>query len=107
MSRSQNSGSSVMFLLYTVSTVVGTHAVVSLGNNWSVCQFYSDPIRVYSYTKNNKFYLLRASHVFLHALCIFLVRHRKDELEKRMSALQESRRELMVQLEGLMRLLKV
>ncbi|XP_062864116.1 dystrobrevin, beta b isoform X3 [Trichomycterus rosablanca] len=36
-----------------------------------------------------------------------LLRHRKDELEKRMSALQESRRELMVQLEGLMRLLKV
>ncbi|XP_022528627.1 dystrobrevin, beta b isoform X7 [Astyanax mexicanus] len=35
-----------------------------------------------------------------------LLRHRKDELEKRMSALQESRRELMVQLEGLMRLLK-
>lgn len=34
-------------------------------------------------------------------------RHRKDELERRMSALQESRRELMVQLEGLMRLLKV
>ncbi|CAB1335527.1 unnamed protein product [Coregonus sp. 'balchen'] len=33
-------------------------------------------------------------------------RHRKDELERRMSALQESRRELMVQLEGLMRLLK-
>ncbi|KAM7376195.1 hypothetical protein PAMP_005938 [Pampus punctatissimus] len=32
--------------------------------------------------------------------------HRKDELERRMSALQESRRELMVQLEGLMRLLK-
>lgn len=40
-------------------------------------------------------------------LCFFLIRHRKDELEKRMSALQESRRELMVQLEGLMRLLKV
>uniref|UniRef100_A0A673Y7I3 Dystrobrevin n=1 Tax=Salmo trutta TaxID=8032 RepID=A0A673Y7I3_SALTR len=36
-----------------------------------------------------------------------LLRHRKDELERRMSALQESRRELMVQLEGLMRLLKV
>ncbi|KAM9570025.1 dystrobrevin beta-like isoform 4-T6 [Salvelinus alpinus] len=35
-----------------------------------------------------------------------LLRHRKDELERRMSALQESRRELMVQLEGLMRLLK-
>ncbi|KAG8133569.1 hypothetical protein E2320_011340, partial [Naja naja] len=31
---------------------------------------------------------------------------RKDELEQRMSALQESRRELMVQLEGLMKLLK-
>ncbi|CAM9257947.1 unnamed protein product [Lampetra planeri] len=36
-----------------------------------------------------------------------LLRHRKDELERRMSALQESRRELMVQLEGLMRLLKL
>ncbi|CAI9603594.1 unnamed protein product [Staurois parvus] len=31
-----------------------------------------------------------------------LLRQRKDELEQRMSALQESRRELMVQLEGLM-----
>jgi len=40
-------------------------------------------------------------------LLSFLHRHRKDELERRMSALQESRRELMVQLEGLMRLLKV
>lgn len=36
-----------------------------------------------------------------------LARQRKDELEQRMSALQESRRELMVQLEGLMKLLKV
>ena len=36
-----------------------------------------------------------------------LLRQRKDELELRMSALQESRRELMVQLEGLMNLLKV
>ncbi|XP_022783503.1 dystrobrevin beta-like isoform X3 [Stylophora pistillata] len=35
-----------------------------------------------------------------------LLRQRKDELELRMSALQESRRELMVQLEGLMNLLK-
>ncbi|XP_062406734.1 dystrobrevin, beta a isoform X2 [Sardina pilchardus] len=35
-----------------------------------------------------------------------LLRQRKDELEHRMSALQESRRELMVQLEGLMKLLK-
>ncbi|XP_031553860.1 dystrobrevin beta-like [Actinia tenebrosa] len=35
-----------------------------------------------------------------------LLRQRKDELEMRMSALQESRRELMVQLEGLMNLLK-
>jgi len=35
------------------------------------------------------------------------LRQRKDELEQRMSALQESRRELMVQLEGLMKLLKV
>lgn len=34
------------------------------------------------------------------------LRQRKDELEHRMSALQESRRELMVQLEGLMKLLK-
>ena len=39
---------------------------------------------------------------------LFLLdRQRKDELEQRMSALQESRRELMVQLEGLMKLLKV
>lgn len=37
----------------------------------------------------------------------FLVRQRKDELEQRMSSLQESRRELMVQLEQLMMLLKV
>ena len=37
----------------------------------------------------------------------FFLRQRKDELEQRMSALQESRRELMVQLEGLMKLLKV
>ncbi|EPQ13121.1 Dystrobrevin beta [Myotis brandtii] len=36
-----------------------------------------------------------------------LLRQRKDELEQRMSALQESRRELMVQLEGLMKLLKM
>ncbi len=36
-----------------------------------------------------------------------LLRQRKDELELRMAALQESRRELMVQLEGLMKLLKV
>ncbi|XP_063278481.1 dystrobrevin beta [Prinia subflava] len=35
-----------------------------------------------------------------------LLQQRKDELEQRMSALQESRRELMVQLEGLMKLLK-
>lgn len=34
-------------------------------------------------------------------------RQRKDELEQRMSTLQESRRELMVQLEQLMMLLKV
>ncbi|XP_048452084.1 dystrobrevin alpha-like [Rhincodon typus] len=33
-------------------------------------------------------------------------RQRKDELEQRMSSLQENRRELMVQLEGLMKLLK-
>ncbi|XP_062413653.1 dystrobrevin alpha isoform X11 [Pungitius pungitius] len=36
-----------------------------------------------------------------------LLRQRKDELEHRMSALQESRRELMVQLEQLMMLLKL
>ena len=36
-----------------------------------------------------------------------LLRQRRDELEARMSALQESRKELMVQLEGLMKLLKV
>lgn len=60
------------------------------------------------------------SHVYLAVIdfydsygdsCIHFVviwfRHRKDELERRMSALQESRRELMVQLEGLMRLLRV
>lgn len=35
------------------------------------------------------------------------LRQRKDELESRMSALQDSRKELMVQLEGLMKLLKV
>ncbi|KAG8442086.1 hypothetical protein GDO86_011033 [Hymenochirus boettgeri] len=35
-----------------------------------------------------------------------LLRQHKDDLEQRMSALQESRRELMVQLEGLMKLLK-
>ena len=36
-----------------------------------------------------------------------LLRQRKDELEGRMQALQESRKELMVQLESLMKLLKV
>ncbi|KAJ8306278.1 hypothetical protein KUTeg_016823 [Tegillarca granosa] len=35
-----------------------------------------------------------------------LLRQRKDELEGRMQSLQESRKELMVQLEGLMKLLK-
>lgn len=41
-------------------------------------------------------------------LCVCVCcRQRKDELEQRMSSLQESRRELMVQLEGLMKLLKV
>ncbi|XP_071151035.1 dystrobrevin beta-like isoform X9 [Mytilus edulis] len=35
-----------------------------------------------------------------------LLRQRKDELESRMQTLQESRKELMVQLEGLMKLLK-
>lgn len=38
---------------------------------------------------------------------IVFCRQRKDELEQRMSTLQESRRELMVQLEQLMMLLKV
>lgn len=36
-----------------------------------------------------------------------LLRQRKDELEGRMSSLQDSRRDLMKQLEGLMKLLKV
>lgn len=36
-----------------------------------------------------------------------LLRQRKDELENRMQALQESRKELMLQLESLMKLLKV
>ena len=36
-----------------------------------------------------------------------LLRQRKEELESRMSALQESRKDLMVQLENLMKLLKV
>ena len=35
------------------------------------------------------------------------LRQRKEELESRMSALQDSRKELMQQLEGLMKLLKV
>lgn len=35
-----------------------------------------------------------------------LLRQRKDELEARMQSLQESRKELMIQLEGLMKLLK-
>uniref|UniRef100_A0A8C0X8C9 Dystrobrevin beta n=1 Tax=Castor canadensis TaxID=51338 RepID=A0A8C0X8C9_CASCN len=43
----------------------------------------------------------------LLATSFLMGRQRKDELEQRMSALQESRRELMVQLEGLMKLLKV
>ena len=38
---------------------------------------------------------------------LHLLRQRRDELEARMAALQESRRELMVQLEGLMKLLRV
>ncbi len=48
-------------------------------------------------------------HMVIHVFILFVIwfRHRKDELERRMSALQESRRELMVQLEGLMRLLRV
>lgn len=36
-----------------------------------------------------------------------LLRQRKEELESRMAALQESRKDLMVQLENLMKLLKV
>lgn len=53
-------------------------------------------------------YMQRTTKVLISAKCFSLrCRHRKDELERRMSALQESRRELMVQLEGLMRLLKV
>lgn len=35
------------------------------------------------------------------------LREKKDELELRMSALQETRKELMSQLEGLMSILKV
>lgn len=35
-----------------------------------------------------------------------VLRQRKEELEQHLSTLQESRRELMVQLEGLMKLLK-
>lgn len=35
------------------------------------------------------------------------LRQRKDELESHLGALQDSRRQLMVQLEGLMKLLKV
>lgn len=36
-----------------------------------------------------------------------LLRQRRDELEMRMAALQDSRKELMIQLEGLMKLLRV
>ena len=36
-----------------------------------------------------------------------VLRQRRDELETRMSALQDSRRDLMAQLEALMKLLKV
>lgn len=36
-----------------------------------------------------------------------LLRQRRDELELRMAALQDSRKELMIQLEGLMKLLRV
>lgn len=36
-----------------------------------------------------------------------LLRQRRDELELRMTALQDSRKELMIQLEGLMKLLRV
>uniref|UniRef100_A0A8C1Z4E8 Dystrobrevin n=1 Tax=Cyprinus carpio TaxID=7962 RepID=A0A8C1Z4E8_CYPCA len=59
------------------------------------------------------FYHQRSSHFGtakqMHTLCACVCvcfRQRKDELEQRMSSLQESRRELMVQLEGLMKLLK-
>lgn len=45
----------------------------------------------------------RSSRLYWLDFC----RQRKDELEQRMSTLQESRRELMVQLEQLMMLLKV
>ena len=38
---------------------------------------------------------------------LLLLRQRKDELESRMSALQDSRRDLVTQLEALMKLLKV
>ena len=41
------------------------------------------------------------------AVELHLLRQRRDELESRMRALQGSRRELMMQLEGLMKLLKV
>jgi hypothetical protein len=41
----------------------------------------------------------------LSELC--LLRKRKDELETRMVTLQESRKDLMVQLENLMKMLKV
>ena len=36
-----------------------------------------------------------------------LLRQRRDDLETRMTALQDSRKELMIQLEGLMKLLRV
>lgn len=49
--------------------------------------------------------VLTQGNIFLSKFLSF--RQRKDELEQRMSALQESRRELMVQLESLMKLLKV
>lgn len=51
--------------------------------------------------------LIHISFCCLHVVLISSVRQRKDELEQRMSTLQESRRELMVQLEQLMMLLKV
>lgn len=54
-------------------------------------------------------FIFSSSQSFIDNLVSFFLclRQRKEELEQRMSALQESRRELMVQLEQLMLLLKV
>lgn len=48
-----------------------------------------------------------AIYIMFSSQLVSCARQRKDELEQRMSTLQESRRELMVQLEQLMMLLKV